>query len=908
MRTTRQKFNLILFAFVAILFGSTSVHADIIKGRVVDAETKEGLPEASVRIMEMFSDYGYNAISTTTDSLGRFTAFASRRASVEFSMLGYYTKTKTVLAFSDSRKDTIDVGTIELSMSPQMLKMVEVTGQARRFTVRGDTIVFHPEAFHLQEGTRLDELISQLPGVHIDDNGLMSWNGKPIRLTMDGEGILGSDQLMKELPVEAVQNIKAYNKASEFAERTKKDDGKQDLVLDLTIKPGFLDRLYGDVKVGYYTPKYYEGELRMNRLSKTDPVMSFLQANNIYNYRRRNMKRNLSTPDNGFRKEQRGSASYQHKWTKKEGTQEMRSQYSFIGSIYHDDKTMNEREKTENYFPNTTASIYTSDSYRRQHKLNPSINGELHWAKDSLNTYSLFLTADHTRHRSNNRTLAEQSEQPDAKLKDGGYVPVLSQNIENRNEGRSTQFNPSATWVHYVNDGALGANIRLRYSNDKEDSHTNRIVTSHQHSVASTQLNQFSTTTASTLSVEAEAYHDRWLTKKWLLQMKYSYHYDNNRRDCDFTTDGEADAANSYRNRLSANSHSIIIGQTINLAPFQLMPSVTAKWLSEKQDYQRGGLDTAAVRNSLLIDPSLRATLKVTKTIGFELNYSFTTSRPNILQTIGYSDMTNPLFIIEGNPSLKDSHVHDVSLSYNMVLASSQSNISVSVGHHNSDRDVISALSYNPSTAVYVSRPENVKGNYSWRFRLNIDQGIGDFFRVINDMYLNSSQHYGYLTLMPTQNERTVNRQTDLNPRDRLTISYNRGQIKASAYAEIDVNRIRFNASPEQNTNLQNNLFGIEAQATIGSFIFETSLVEHVRRGYAAQSMNTNRLLWDGSLTWKLWKNKARLKMQFQDILNNEDGYFTTQSAYQRTTTWTDFRHHYIGISFTYHLDAKKKD
>ena len=26
------------------------------------------------------------------------------------------------------------------------------------------------------------------------------------------------------------------------------------------------------------------------------------------------------------------------------------------------------------------------------------------------------------------------------------------------------------------------------------------------------------------------------------------------------------------------------------------------------------------------------------------------------------------------------------------------------------------------------------------------------------------------------------------------------------------------------------------------------------------------------------------------------------------TTSWHDFRHHYIGIRFTYHLDAKKKE
>lgn len=158
---------LLLLCLVACVQGT--VEADIVKGRVVDAETKEPLPEAQVKYTQRFGDNSYSMRSTKTDSLGCFTFFADGRGSIDFSMLGYYSKSMPVLAFSDSSKDTLDIGTIELKMSPQMLKMVEVTGRARRFTVKGDTIVFHPEAFHLQEGARLEELIKQLPGVQVDD-------------------------------------------------------------------------------------------------------------------------------------------------------------------------------------------------------------------------------------------------------------------------------------------------------------------------------------------------------------------------------------------------------------------------------------------------------------------------------------------------------------------------------------------------------------------------------------------------------------------------------------------------------------------------------------------------------------------------------------------------------------------
>ena len=889
---------------ILLVFSVLFAHADIISGRVIDTDTKESLPGATVQYMQQINSTSYSGNTVIADSLGRFSFYTNGRVELTVSMLGYYNKTKPVLAFSDSRKDTLDIGDIELKMSPQMLKMVEVTGHARRFTVRGDTIVFHPEAFHLQEGARLDELIRKLPGVEIDQEGKMSWNGKPIRLTMDGESMLGGDALMKQLPAEAVQDIKAYNKASEFSERTGKDDGTQDMVLDLNIKPGFLDRWYGDVKAGYQTPDYYEGELTMNRLSKTNPILVFADANNLGKRHRRYMGRSMSMWGNGFGQEQGASAGYQRKWKEKAGSQELKSQYGFSGGLSHDDDWRTTRTETENFFPNTAASRISSESYNRNHELSPTINADLRWARDTLNTFSLTASADYKRTRSHGRETTEQEEQTAT----GDYQPTLSQSVNSGSEGHATHFYTKAGWEHYIKDGKLGASITLNYTDGKTDRWNNRIITSHTASVLSSQLNQSSTSPSSQFSTGAEVHHARWLTKKWMMQAQYMFQTDRNRTDQDFLTDGQADMANSYSDHYGNQAHSLKFASTINLEPIQLMPSLTAKWQRESQDYQRGMLDTAAVRHSFLIDPSLRATWKLSKTVGFELNYSFRTSQPKIIETIGFRDLTNPLFVTEGNPDLRDSHIHDIKLTYNMVLARSQTSFSASIAYQDIDRDQTTALSYNPATAVYVSRPENISGGHSWDFRLNYDQGLGDMFRLENEFRLKTEQHYGYLTLLPTQSEHILNRQNNFHPKDKLTISLDRNWLKASVFAEIEANRIRYTASPEQNTTLWDNNFGLEAEATVGNFGFNSTITETTRRGYAAQSMNKNMLLWDAYITWKILKNKARIGLQFEDILNNEDGFWSSQTAYQHTSSWLDFHHHYVGISFTYHLDAKKKD
>ena len=155
---------------------------------------------------------------------------------------------------------------------------------------------------------------------------------------------------------------------------------------------------------------------------------------------------------------------------------------------------------------------------------------------------------------------------------------------------------------------------------------------------------------------------------------------------------------------------------------------------------------------------------------------------------------------------------------------------------------------------------------------------MGDYFRLQNNLEISTEQRYGYLTLLPTQTERTLNQQSSFHPKEKITLSFDHTWLKTSIFAEIDANRQRYDASPEQNTTLWNNRFGIKGEVTVGNF------------------------------SWKILKNKARLGLEFEDILNNEDGFYESQTAYQRTTSWSDFRHHYIGLSFTYHLDAKSKD
>lgn len=926
----------IIYIILFFVLGTLTASADILKGRVVDADSKEPLPEATLKLMQTKDYNGHMAtwiMQSTADTLGCFTLNLSGRGMLEASMIGYYSKTKAVLGFSDDRKDTIDVGDIELKPSETLMKMLEVKGHARRFTVRGDTIVFNPEAFHLQEGARLDELIKQLPGVQVADDGSMTWNGKPIRITMDGESLFGGDGIVSQLPAEAVESIKAYNKASKFSERTGKDDGGEDMVLDLTIKPGFLDRWYGDATAGYQSPDHYEADLDMHRLSKDNPSILLLDANNVNKQKHRAMNGGWSSQGMGYGQGQSAAGGYQHNWRRQEGTQEMSSHYSASGGLSHFDQWNTTRSETENYLEDADVKRTSTENYQRDHKLNPYLNTYFAWDVDSLNTLLFEANADFSQKHSNGYSDMVQE-------------GLLRQLTNRHGKGHEFKFSTDGYWYHFMNnDAELGASYNLRYTDSEDQQWTEREISGVGGGSAGS-FSQYSLTPSTNFSINAEGHYKQWLLKRWLMGVDYSFNYNRNRSHQDFETDGAADAANSYFDHNNLWRHGVNLSSTVDLSPVKLMPHLSTKWQREHQDYQRGLLDTTATRRRLLLEPSLRMTWKIAKSIGLELNYDYTTTQPSLISTLAYRDQTDPLFITEGNPNLKDTHTNNFKLNFNTILAKQQLSLSATVGYKDSDRETRNALTYQPSTGIYTSRPENVRGSRSWNFQLNYDQGFGDIFRLQNDLQLVTEQNYAFLTQLsptpareggeglraekeigyaslplrrdlegslPLTGERgeglpTLNRQHQLRTTDRITLSADWNWLKLSLFGELSPNRLRYSESPDQNTTIWSNNFGLRGELTKGNFVFNTSLTERMYSGYTIESMNRNLLVWDASVTWKILKNKARLTLEMDDILNSEDNKWISQSASQQTVTRYDLRHHYIGLSFTYHLDAKKKD
>ena len=928
------KHTLFATILLALLSIPASIHAEDLKGRVLDANTKEPIEKASVKI-EIKSGNSTQIMDITSDAEGKFSCSSSfeGRMTIKASMIGYETATKHSYSSGYSGTDTLDLGDFLLKPTELMLDDVVVTAKARRFTMSGDTIVFHPEAFKLKEGARLDELIKRLPGV-VEKDGKLYWNNKPLRMLMNGRDIFGGGSIVGEIPAEAVKNIKTYNKASELAQQSGNDDGKDDNVLDINIKPGFMDKWYGDMTARLQTPKNYQASVQTNLLSDRNPTLVSIDANNVDYFQKLGIDwYNKGNFDN-FGKAQSAAASWQHNW--KQGTHKFsnRNNVSFSSNFNHTDGWGTEY-RTDQTIP-TLGNAKTwglSRNKRYEHKIQPTIMADLFTFADSVNYITADLKFEYTFQRKNEEaSSARFNSNPEAfgdfpldpalmaKHGDDIYSHLINRKrtyAQITNEALNTTLN--AKWGHLLGKkGQFSFGTTANYSNGNNRTNTNQQIDYVEQGVQS-PLYQYSRLPFHNLDFKAYTELQYYIKNNLLLTGGYTFDKLNKSVRQDFySTDVQSkldnnrdevkDAANSFDSHRSTATHTAQAGLTYKLDKWQFLPNVKVDWLHEHLDYQRGRLDTASTRNSLLINPNMEIKWKIGKRSNFDFTFNYTTNLPDLLSTLAYRDDTDPLWIKEGNPLLHRSHKHSSMVTYRQTLPRVQSMMLLKAGYTHNINPIASVFYYNPATGVYRTHDENVRGGDEWLFSAVLDKGIGDNFHLFTKAETYFTTSYGYLAALNETVEKQQNKLKQLTLNLSPELSYEHDWLVLNLFGSMNLRRNRYSLASEYNNTFGNYNFGLKGLAKLKQWEFSTKFEDRLRSGYLSPEINRHRLVWNANAKWLFWKGKGVLGIALDDILNQAVWNSSTITPTQRTEQWEEAMHHFARISFTYKFDAKSKN
>ena len=119
--------------------------------------------------------------------------------------------------------------------------------------MKGDTMEYNTENIKMRPNAVVEELLGRLPGLQIDANGNITFNGEKIeRLLVDGEDIFGSDPtiITKNFNADLIAKVQLLERKSDQAIFTGIDDGKRMKTLNLVLKESGKSGYFGKAEAG----------------------------------------------------------------------------------------------------------------------------------------------------------------------------------------------------------------------------------------------------------------------------------------------------------------------------------------------------------------------------------------------------------------------------------------------------------------------------------------------------------------------------------------------------------------------------------------------------------------------------------------------------------------------------------
>lgn len=899
------------FFFFLLCLQVLALSADVVKGRAVDSESGEPLQGVRVSIdVSIISEYRF-VCHLTTDSCGIFALpmNAMSRVKIELNYFGYEPLT-TQFNCAGGTKDTLDLGDLKMKMNEEMMKELTVKGHAKQFYMKGDTVVFNPEAFNLEEGDRVARLLEKLPGVRITDGKLYFMN-KEVHLKMNGMDV-ADNFLTGQLPAEAVQNIKAYEKKSEQAELTGVNDGQEQQVLDIVIKPGFMDKWYGQTKAAAYASKNYRASANLHWLSNKHPIGIYGRVSDCGSITSDVWGENEWDYDNEKpQRQQFGKVSYQHNWKPSFVKTSYNDDWKISFSPRHLDIRQNSGNTTETYLSGQSLSTFSDQhryNYSHLRELPISVATNLHTNANG----QLFLELTGGLTHSLSRTTSEQVTTRGNTI--GEAERINASKNSNRFLSDVGRFSGNANYFQNWNKVLLQLMAQLNYQKESGEGNTHTDY-DYTEQGTSESLDLTSQNKSNKLTLITDASVRFQLLPQLSFMVGYWTTQEHEKTNYDYLRNGKVDLTNTYAMRYD---------HMFNEPRIEFMTEVGQLWLrgwfkisnkDEKFEYHRGRLDTLAHRNKWYTRPMLEAKLKTSKTTELKGSVVWEYQQPSFLDCMDYTDDTDPLHIIMGNPKLKSYSFLRTSMSFTSMFTRGQQILSMRL-NYNRDFDPITHVNiYNPKTGGQLSTKNNTRDNQQWQASLEYDRALGKFWQMKSTSRFTHDRRYGFETLTQEWSSpqkadlmgNQVFQQTASTFYENMEFTFSNEGWETKLFGSLTHERRNYSTNTIQGQRLWQYQVGAKGEYRWKRWNFALQGKLLGNAGYISDMMNRDRFALDASVTWKVLKNRAQLTLMAKDILNQLErvNYISTPTMHQEE--WSESFHRYVSPTFTYNFDAKAK-
>ncbi len=239
--------RIVTATFAVLLALSMSAQNYKVSVKLQDASNGAPIEFATISVT---SDKGGTPKYSLTDTEGAGTIDKVKKGSYTFKaeIMGYITAEKKVTVEKD-----LDLGTLKLELDSKVLDAASVSAVGNPIIIKKDTVEYNASSFKISDDNMLVDLLKKLPGIEVSEDGTITSNGETIsKITIAGKTFFLDDPQLasQNIPAKLVEKVKVVKKKSEQAEFTGIDDGEEETVIDLSVRPGMMNGVFGNAMAG----------------------------------------------------------------------------------------------------------------------------------------------------------------------------------------------------------------------------------------------------------------------------------------------------------------------------------------------------------------------------------------------------------------------------------------------------------------------------------------------------------------------------------------------------------------------------------------------------------------------------------------------------------------------------------
>lgn len=890
----KKVLSMLMLACTVFLLHAQNLHID---GKVSDPD-KKPIENATVYLLKEKDSSIINY--TATNKEGKFSLKTDSQnepslLKIDAEKLQSYSKK------FDKLSQSLSLGDIDLEKG-NVTNIDEVKISVSPVKIKKDTIEFNASSIKVRPDSKIEELLKQIPGVEISNDGKITVNGKEVdQIMINGKPFFDKDGkiALQNLPADIIKNIQfttTKTKEEELSGKTAKSNNTTiNFNIDEKKNKGLISRL----TLGYGSDQRYEGSGLVSYFKK-DTKISLLASSNNINSQGFSSDEVFDSMGNGRNSwmMQGGSVSTVGNttyYTQGGGGGKGIQRSTTIGfnysdkfgkdadldtfSLMHSDSDMETRSKVSRTtllpeFTLKTNSETNGESENKQYSFDTSAKIRL----DSLT--SVYISPRFTRSKSfsfnnsksntfrDNALLNESDSYTSTDSENNSFNPSIYFSKKFRKKGRSVNAQMSGTISEGKRDNLNRSETVFYQSSDPNDNRN-------QLAKNKSQNNTYNFTAGYTEPVSDSA--------SVSFEMNYSSNTSSDLRDVnDF--DAATGQYSEYNTALS-NSMRQKINKITPEISFQLNKKKLNMWASLD-------LDISDMKVNSVFNGQNYGLQKSFALPGYNMNIQYQLSEnkrlslfnyadfniPGAEQLTPYEDTSNPLITYTGNPDLKNTWTNNTYLYFNNYNMVKNMSYYFNIGFTYRDNDVVNYSKYDSSGKQLVTY-DNISGNKNF----NAGGGFSKSFKwkdnkVTISPRFNMQYNYnkGYINgQLYTSDSYSLNPGINLTYelKDKFTIkpSYRLGYnfSKYTNYSIDDVNT----ASQALKLELTNYLF--KSRLIFGND-FEYNTNSNIAPGFKRDFY-----FWNTSLGYSFFNKQFTAKMKIYDVLNqNQSVRRTISNAY----------------------------